>query len=432
VTELALPDWRRPALAGYAIIAIAFGGLGLWAATAQLASGIVAPATLGIESNRKTVQHLEGGIIREILVREGDAVKKGQVLFRLDSVPAGSNDQMLRHELAAARALEARLLAERDRRPAIAWPKDLLAGRSDPVVAHAIDDQQSQFLNRRRALTAQSEVLETKIKEIRTGIEGIGIERQSTGSQLGYIKQELSAVAELREKNLVPLPRLLALQREKTRLEGALGKLVSDQASSQDSIQETELQIHQLHEKFAEQVAGELLTVRQKIAELHQKLAVAADVLQRVAIAAPVAGTVQNLQVFTTGQVIQPGEKLLDIVPARDALVVEAHFAPADIDGVYQGQKAEIRFPAFHDRTIPVIEGVLQKLSRDRLVDPATKEPYFLGLVAVARTDIPPQLAQRLRAGMPAEVIVSAGRRTLLDYLVSPLAETLRKAFVQR
>jgi HlyD family secretion protein len=399
---------------------------------AQLASGIVAPATIGIESNRKTVQHLEGGIIREILVKEGGTVKKGQVLFRLDAVPAGSNDRMLRDQLGEARALEARLLAERDQKPDIAWPKDLLARQDDPVIRHAIEDQLSQFQSRRRSLAAQSEVLETKIKEIRTGIEGIGIERQATETQLGYIKQELQAVAALRAQNLVPLPRLLALQREKTRLEGALGKLVSDAASSQDSIEETKLQIHQLREKFAEEVAGKLLSARQTIAELRQKLAVAADVLRRVAITAPVAGTVQNLQVFTIGQVIQPGEKLLDVVPEHDPLIVEAHFAAADVDGVYQSQKAEIRFPAFHDRTIPVIDGVLQSLSRDRLIDPVTKQPYFLGLVSVARTDIPPALERRLRAGMPAEVIVSAGRRTLLDYLVSPLAETLRKAFVQR
>jgi HlyD family secretion protein len=225
---------------------------------------------------------------------------------------------------------------------------------------------------------------------------------------------------------------MLALEREKKRLEGANGKLVSDQGSAQDSIEETRLRIDQLRGKFAEQVAGELLAVRQKIAELHEKIAVAADVLSRLKITAPIAGTVQNLQDFTIGQVIQPGEKLLDIVPAHDPLVVQAHFAPTDIDGVYEGQRAEIRFPAFHDRTIPVIEGVLQNVSRDRLVDSATKEPYFLGLVSVARTDIPPALEQRLRAGMPAQVIVSAGRRTLLDYLVSPLAETLHKAFVQR
>jgi HlyD family secretion protein len=428
-----LADWRRPARLGYVLIGIALGGFGAWAATATLAGGIIAPGVVAVQSNRKTVQHLEGGIVSKVLVREGDEVAEGQVLFRLEPVQPNSNEQMLRQQLGQARILEARLLAERDQLPDVVVPKDLAGQKDDLVVTHAIQDQLTQFRDRKQALSAQIDVFQAKIQQIREGIRGMAIDRQSTESQLGYIKQELAAVGELRDKALVPLPRLLGLERERTRLEGSVGKLITEQAKAESTVQEARLQIQQLRNKFQDEIGVALVEVRRKVAEIQEKLAVAQDVLRRVDIRAPSAGTVQNLKVFTIGQVIRPAEALLDIVPANDQLMVEAHFSPNDIDGVYAGQAAEIRFPAFHDRTIPVIEGTLASISRDRLIDEANnKEPYFLGQVAVNRTDIPGALNERLRAGMPAELIVSTGERTMLSYLVSPLTESLRKSFTEK
>ncbi len=185
-----------------------------------------------------------------------------------------------------------------------------------------------------------------------------------------------------------------------------------------------------MREKFQEDVAKSLVDVREKLAEVRQKLAVAKDVLHRIEVVAPVAGTVQNLKVFTIGQVIRQGEPLLDIVPKNERLIIEAQFSPSDIDGVYDGQVAEVRFPAFHSRMIPLILGHLESVSRDRLMDEASKQPYYRGIVVLDKTEIPEELRSRVRAGMPAEVIAASGERTVLSYIVSPLSQTLRKGFI--
>ena len=194
-------------------------------------------------------------------------------------------------------------------------------------------------------------------------------------------------------------------------------------------IAEINIQIQQLIQKFQEEVAANLLEARQKIADARERSSVAKDVLKRLDITAPRAGTVQNLKVFTIGQVIRGGEPLLDIVPDNEQLVVHAQFSPTDIDNVYSGMAAEVRFPAFHSRTIPVMIGSIESISHDRLLDETTRQYYFLGVISLNRTDIPEQYRSRVRAGMPAEVIVSGGERTVLSYLVSPLSSSLRKTF---
>ena len=308
--------------------------------------------------------------------------------------------------------------------------RETLADRAnDPAVSGILDDQKHQFAERRKSLKGQTEVLETRIEELRKEIDGIAAQRDSTQKQVGYINQELVGLRELGAKQLVPASRVFAMERERTRLEGALGQADADTAKTQSTIGEIKLQIQTTQQKFQEEIAATLLDTRQKIADLRQRAVVANDVLSRVEINAPRTGMAQNLKVFTIGQVLHSGEPLVDIVPDDDQLVVDAQISTTDIDAVSTGMRAEIVFPAFHSRTIPVMMGTLQSVSHDRLVDELTRQPYFRGVISLNRADIPEDYRSRIRPGMPAEIIVSSGSRTVLSYLVSPLTSSLRKTF---
>jgi HlyD family secretion protein len=422
-------EWRPVAFAGYTLIAMTFGVAGVWAAVAKLDKAVIATGFVETETNRKTVQHLEGGIVRQILVKEGDHVTEGQVLFRLEQVQAEANNESLSNQLDSALALEARLVAERDGAQEISWPKELKERLVEPTLSHTLDDQIHQFEERRGSLEGQKNVIQSRIVQLHKEIDGISIEKSSTESQETYINQELVGLRELAGKNLVPVTRVYAMERERTRLEGSVGRAVADIAKAESSIEEMNIQIQELTQKFQEEVASSLLDARQKIADLRERSSVSQDVVNRLAITAPRAGMVQNLKVFTIGQVLRGGEPLLDIVPDNDALVVHAEFSTTDIDNVFAGMTGEIRFPAFHSRTIPVMLGKIESISHDRLVDESTHQYYYLGVVSLNRADVPEEYRSRVRAGMPAEVIVSSGERTVLNYLVGPLSSSLRKTF---
>ena len=422
-------EWRPIAVAGYTLIAMTFGVAGVWAAVAKLDKAVIAAGFVETETNRKTVEHLEGGIVRGIFTKEGDHVAEGQVLFRLEQVQAEANSVSLLNQLDSALALEARLIAERDGAQEITWPNELKDGPSTPTLSHTLDDQVHQFEERRGSLQGQKNILQSRIAQLNTEIDGISVEKSSTEKQTAYINQELVGLRELAGKNLIPVTRVYAMERERTRLEGDVGRAVADIAKAQSSIGEMNIQIQELTQKFQEDVASSLLDARQKIADLRERSSVAQDVVNRLAITAPRAGMVQNLKVFTIGQVLRSGEPLLDITPDNDALVVHAEFPTADIDTVVAGMTAEIRFPAFHSRTIPVMLGKIESVSHDRLLDDQTHQYYYLGVVSLNRTDIPEEYRDRVRAGMPAEIIVSSGERTVLNYLVGPLSSSLRRTF---
>lgn len=424
-----MADWRGPARIGYLLIVLVFGVIGSWAAFAKLDRAVVAPAFITVESNRKVVQHFEGGIISDILVREDDRVAEGQVLFRLSDVQARAAAELQRNQLDAALVLQASLLAERAEADTIGWPEDLLQRADEPLLGRLLHDQAAQFASRREARHGQTAILRQRAEQLRQEIRGLEVERRATEEQLSLIRRELDALQDLFRNRLVPVNRVMALERERARLEGMIGRLLSDAAKSEQAISETELQIAQLSQRFREDTAAALLETRQKIDDLRERIAVASDVLSRVEIRAPRAGTVLGLRVFGVGQVIRSGDALMEIVPFDDQLVVQAQFAPTDIANLHPGQAVEVRFPAFQSRTTPLILGRLERLSQDRLTDATTGQTYFLGTVAVDKLAMPPALEGRLRAGMPAEIFVSTGERTALSYLVSPLTHSLRRAF---
>jgi HlyD family type I secretion membrane fusion protein len=420
-------DWRRPAKFGYAVVFLAFGVLGGWSALAKLDSAVLAQGVIALESNRKTVQHFEGGIIREINVHEGDRVQQGQVLFRLDTTQSQANFDSQRNQLDYNLAIEARLIAEREGAESITFPDDLLAGKDDPYVASAMSDQVKQFAERRGSLSGQTDVLEAKVAQYRNEIDGLTAERKANQEQLALIDQELSDLQGLLAKSLVPKSRVLNLERERSRIDGTIGHDSAEIAKTENSVQEAQLQMRELRQKFQEQVAGAILEVRQKIAELRQKVTMARDVLRRIEVNAPRAGVVQNLKVFTLGGVVKSGEPLLDIAPEHDNLIVQAHISPLEIDKIAPGMRAEIRFPSFHGDILPIMSGSIESISRDHMMDDS-KQPYFLAQINVDEQSVPDYVRERLTAGMPADIVVPTGERTVLQYLTRPLQSRLRNA----
>jgi HlyD family secretion protein len=301
----------------------------------------------------------------------------------------------------------------------------------EPYLKRALTDQSHEFEQRRVSLEGQVSVLRSRIEQLQKEIEGIGMEKDSAEKQETYINAELVNLREAAAKQLVPMARVYAQERERTRLEGIIGRAIADTAKANGSVSEVNIQIQQLRQKFQEEVSASLIDVRQKIADARERIRVARDVLKRITIEAPRTGTVQNLKVFTVGQVIRPAEALLEVVPDDEPFVVNAQFSPSDIDSIHAGMNAEIRFPAFHSRTVPVMTGLLETISHDRLLDDQTRQYYFLAVISLKRADIPEEYRSRLRSGMPAEVIIASGQRTVLSYIVSPLSSAMHKAFLE-
>ena len=394
---VASQDYKSAAWSGYLVIIICFGGLFGWSSFSQIDSAISAPASILVESRRQIVQHLEGGILREILVREGDFVKQGQILFRLDDTTTKANLELTRNQLTLAMAQEARYLAERDSLPAIAFNDELLNNSENPTVAQIMADQESIFKQRHASIDSQLSILKSRQVTLKDEIDGLRTERQAANTQLFYINDELKGVRELAEKGLVAVTRLNSLEREKARLDGVIGRSEIDESKALNNINEADLQVNQIMQKYFEDNASGLQDVRAKIADLKEKIRVYEDGLRRVQITAPRDGTVQT-----------------------------------DVNSVTIGQRVELRFPSFHSRLTPVMFGNVKSLSHDQLINEANRQPYFLAQISIEDADIPDEIKSKLSAGMPGEAVFSTGTRTVLQYVMSPLTEAFRHAWREK
>jgi HlyD family type I secretion membrane fusion protein len=426
------PPVGRFIAAGLLVVALLFGGFGGWASLAPLASAAIAMGTVRAESSRKTVQHLEGGIIAELLVREGDRVAAGQPLIRLDATAAQSRYEAIRHERDLALASQARLRAEQARAARLVFPEALEARRHEPRIATLLANQEQIFATRRQSYEGQREILTKRIEQLRAQIEGFRAQIAAAERQLGLIDKEQRTVADLVAKGLERQPRLLDLQRRGAALEGAKAESAAEIARAEQAIGETELRILALDDEQSEKVAGELEKVQASLARLEEELTAAADVLRRRVITAPLAGTVVNLHFVTPGGVISPGTPILDIVPAEDRLLIEAQVNPLDIDVVRPGLLTEVRLTAYKQRLTPVLDGRLVQVSADRFVDERTGVAYYKALVEVPASELARAGDVALYPGMPTEVMIKTGERTFLDYLLQPIRDSFARAFTEQ
>lgn len=418
---------RPVVIAGIAVIAVFFVGIGGWAATAPLRGAAIAPATVAPEGHRKTIQHLEGGIVREILVREGSTVDAGTVLLRLDDTQARAEAAEIEARWYARRAALGRLQAEQ---AGAAEPlvDPGLAGSADPAAAAALHAEAQQMRMRREALASQIAVLQRRAAKERETIKGLESSIQGYLRQAELIEEEIRTVEDLLKKGLERKPRLLALQRQRVELQRTVATSRSEIARAQEAIAEAEQEITSLREDRAAEIAAELAQTRTEVAELGEKLKALHDRLERKEVRAPQAGTVVDLRVKTLGGVVGPGEPILDLVPANDRLVLEARVTPNDIDEVGVGLTAQVYLLAYRTRHLPRVDGVVEHVSADRLVDPQTHEAYYAARIAVDRD----QLATLgtnvvLTPGMPAEALIMTRERTILDYLLAPVTDVLRR-----
>lgn len=420
---------RPPIVFGVTVLLVTFGIFGLWAATAPIGSGAVASGMVAVESNRKEVQHLEGGIIEALLVRNGDMVQANQVMIRLDRTKPLANVQIVQSQLDLAMALEARLIAEQQNKDVIVFPKVLADRQHEPSVKENLDGQQELLADRKKFRLSQIAILEQRVLQLKDQLVGLMAQVTSKQSQVVLLQEEIDGQTQLLDKGHASKVRYLALLRGKLSLEGEIGQLQSDISGTEVRIGETKLQIIQTNQKFREEVTAQRQEIQQKVFDLRERHFATRDVLNRIDIRAPTSGVVMDMAVDTIGGVIAPGVRLLDIVPQDDRLIIEASVSPIDIERVTIGTQAEIRFLPFSQRMLPVMFGSVIAISADVLMHERTGTSYYSARVEVSESELAKLDGQFLIPGMPADVIFQAGERTMLQYLVSPLTDAFARSF---
>jgi len=414
---------------GSIIVLVMFGGIGTWAAITPLSGAIIAPGVVTVYSKRKTVQHLEGGIVSEILVRDGDHVQQGQLLVRLDDTQVTASLRILDGQLNILRARAARLKAERDGDSEIRFPARLSDRRTDSEVADVIRGESELFRARRGALQGEVDILTERVSQLENEIAGLTAQRRSKVRQIQLIRDELVTLRELYEKGYASKTRLLTLERSAEALKGERGELVAQIARAKSTIGETKLQIIQIEKEFRQTVIEELHQDQSDVFDLEERRVAVADEAKRIEIRAPQNGIVVGLDVHTLGGIVSPGQPILDIVPEEDELVIEAQIAPHDIDKVRPGLVSTVRFSAFNLRSTPEITGKVFVASADRLFDNANGQHYYLAGVRIEKDELLKIKDLKLVPGMPAEVFVETGERTALSYLAKPLTDALTRTF---
>lgn len=418
---------------GLAIVLAVFGGLGGWAALAPIDSAALAPGVVTVESYRKTVQHLEGGIVKEILARDGDLVEKDQALIILEDTQARAQLQILRGQYFIALATEARLLAEQRDGNGVAYPPALVNERQDPRAEEAIQLQNQSFRVRRISRDGEIAVLEQAIQQLNSKISGLQALKASREKLVASLRGELSDHQALLEQGFVNKQRIQELERQVAQMEGEQAEYIAEIATTQMQIGEARLKILQLKKDFQTKVAEDLAKVQGELFDLREKMQSLQDTVERTVIKAPENGMVMGLAVHTIGGVIKPGESLLDIVPKGEKLVIEAEVAPLDIDRVHAGLKADVRLSVFKSATTPRVEGEVISVSADRLTHERTGASYYLARVALSEEELKKlEEAKRfLVPGMPVEVLINTGQRTMLEYMMQPLTNAFAKSFIE-
>ncbi|AQL36128.1 HlyD family type I secretion periplasmic adaptor subunit [Pseudomonas syringae] len=413
---------------GVAIVLVTFGLFGTWAALAPLGNAVYGTGVVMVQSYRKTVQHLEGGIVKELLARDGDTVHKDDPLIVLDDSQLRSQFESTRNQLISTQAREARLRAERDELPAI--PPLTISGTDSQRAKEAIEGEEQVFRTRKNSRLTEISVQRERIGQLKQQIIGL---RDMIRTKVSLEKSYSSEITELKDllsQGFVDKQRLLEQERKLDMLKSEVSDHESTITKTQLQISETELQIIQLNKNFSSEVAKELSDVQAKVFDLQETASALEDRLSRIVIRAPEDGMVLDMKVHTIGGVVGPGTPLLDIVPESSELVVEAHVAINDIDRISIGKLTDVHFSAFNSATTPVIEGIVTRISADRLKDEAG-EPYYLVRVKLTEKGLKRLGDRKLQPGMPAEVLINAGERTMLQYLLKPASHVFIKSMIE-
>lgn len=413
---------------GYAILIIALGGFVLWASTASLAIAVVAPGSVSIESFKRTVQHLEGGIVEQLLVEDGDKVEAGDTLMVLSSTQASSQLAIARSQFLINRAMEARLLAEQEGAEIMEIPEDI-QDVDNPRVQQVVAVQQSLFAARRQSLISTLEALDEQIVQMREQIEGLEQRTSVNTNRISSLRSEAEDFRSLYREGLGDNQRMRELERQVLQYEGDNAEFRANIAQLRSQISENRMEREIQQQEFQKEVGEQLRDAQAQIAEAEEQIISLSDQVNRTVITAPVSGTVVGRQVHTVGAVIRAGDTIMDVVPSNEGFVVEARIPTRDIDNIFVGQFAEIRFSAFNQRLTDVIDGEVIHVSADSFEDEATGEQYYRTRVRVTEEGYTQMNEQmQLLSGMPAEVMLRTGERTFASYIAKPITDMLARA----
>ncbi len=423
---------RRNIRVALALIVFLLGGIVVWATTTEISGAVIAAGNVVVDSNAKKVQHPTGGIVTEVLVRDGDRVKAGDLLVRLDQTLTRANLSIVSKDLDQLVAQKARLEAERDGQNDVPVPQELVARMNDPQVARIMEGERKLFSLRRVARVGQKDQLAKRVDQLKEELVGYESQLRAKSLEMELIEKQLVGARELWTKKLMPVTRFTELQRDAARLNGEHGVLIATMAQIKGKISETELQILQVDRDLNSEIGKEMREADTRIGELVERQVAAQDQLKRIEVRAPGAGVVDQSTVHTVGGVVAAGETIMLIVPDGDSLKVEAKVAPQDVDQLHMGQPVSLRFSALDQRTSPVINGTLTHLSPDTTVDPKTEQRYYKVRVSLDPKEIARLGSAKIVPGMPVEVFVQTGDRTALSYLLKPLDDQISRAFKEQ
>lgn len=417
---------------GLLVLLIGFGGFALWAGLAPLDAGVTAEAQVQVFGNRKAVQHLEGGSIDEILVKEGDKVQAGETLVRLNRTRALSEQAIASTQYIMAKTTEARLVAERDNVDEVHYAPELVGKYgNDPRFLDARRVQDQLFATRRAALKGEIAILRENLRGAEQQLRGLSEVQKNRQAQINFINQELSGVRALAEEGYLPRNRMLNLERDAAQLQAALSNDVVEAGRARNQIAELKLRILQREQDFQKEVQSQLSEVQKEATSLSDRLNALDYTVRETEIRAPIEGFVQNVTVHTIGGVVGPGVQLMEIVPEDERFIIQAQIPVFSIDKVKPGLEVEITFPAFNHARTPNIPGRVLTVSADRLTDQNTGVPYYLAQVEVTDEGMDLLRYNNIRPGMPAAVLIQTGERTMLSYLLKPFLERLDKSFTE-
>lgn len=424
----------QPMVIGMVIVAVFFGALGWWAASAPLTAGAMASGIVSPDGSRRTIQHLEGGIIRTFLVSEGDFVEAGQELVALEDTQARASFELVRGQHLMISAMLVRLTAEQAGAPSIIWPEELVHERDRPQVTQMLLAQENMFQTRKVNKDNQRKILRQRIAQLEEEISGTSALVESETRQLDLIEEEVIGVRRMVNKGLERKPRLLNLQRSQAEIEGSRASNLAQIARSKQAIGEAEIQIMNLEAQHLDEIAEQLTQTRVELSGLEERMLAAGDVFERVIIRSPIAGIAMNKRFSTVGGVVRPGDAVIDVVPVDEDLLIDARIAPIDIDVVSPGLEAQVHFSAFAQRNLPQIQGVVRSVAADAAEDEKTGERYYKARIEVDRSHLEEMASSAdmdltLHPGMPAEVLIVTGENTLIGYLLEPLTDSLRRSF---